>query len=200
MDCFESLTGIAAPLLRPNIDTDTIAPGVARQESSPTPYGDNLFHALRFVSGREENPDFILNKPGYREAKILLAGNNFGCGSSRESAVWSLKEFGISCVIAPSFAEIFYGNCFKNGVLPVVLSEDAISSLAEQAGNELTVDLTMLTLTTSIEAIEFTVPEFRRRQLLEGVNEIEFTLGLENSIKEFQEHDKTQRPWIYFNT
>ena len=205
---FISVTGAAAPLLRANIDTDALSPSRLEKQFGEKG-GDNLAAGLfanwRYEDDVKEIPDFILNRPGFREAKILLAGPNFGCGSSRESAVWALKAFGISCVIAPSFGEIFYNNCFKNGLLPVMLDFDAIKALAEEAapgapGALFTVDLETQRITApSGNPVAFSVPAFRRQGLLEGLDEIAVTMQRQNEIDAFMAQARAARPWAYPN-
>jgi len=206
---FVSVTGAAAPLLRANIDTDTISPARTEKEFGEKG-GSNLAQFL-FANWRyDENdnplPDFVLNRTSFKSAKILLTGPNFGCGSSRESAVWMLKAFGISCVIAPSFGEIFYNNCFKNGALPVILDEATIDGLAKEAepGEPeaiFTVDLESQTIATpSGKTVPFTIPAFRRQGLLEGLDEISLTLQRDAEISEFATRAKQSRPWAYPNS
>lgn len=206
-DKFSAVTGAAAPLLRPNIDTDTIAPAHSEKEfgeKGASTLSRNLFAGWRYSEKGEEILDFILNRPEFREAKILLAGHNFGCGSSRESAVWMLRQWGIRCVIAPSFGEIFYNNCFKNGMLPLLLPESTVRELAEEAEPGapralFTVDLTANSLTTpSGRVVEFELPNFLRQGLLEGLDEIKLTLRREGEISEFVAQARRARPWAYF--
>jgi 3-isopropylmalate/(R)-2-methylmalate dehydratase small subunit len=201
-DPFITVRGAAAPLLRANIDTDTISPGSRPAGRAPSLAGD-LFGGLRYDAAGNENPDFVLNRPEFREAKILLAGANFGCGSSRESAVWMLKAWGLSCIIAPSFGEIFHGNCFKNGVLPIVLDEPTIALLAREAepGDPdalFDVDLigTMI-WTPSGRTIAFELPKIRRDALLGGLDEIEQTLAYADAIERFEAAAANAAPWTY---
>jgi 3-isopropylmalate/(R)-2-methylmalate dehydratase small subunit len=204
MEKFVTRTAVAAPLLRDNIDTDVIIRierllGVSR----PSNLGPWCFEALRYNPDGSENPDFVLNQPNYRNAEIILAGHNFGCGSSREGAVWALKGRGVRCVIAPSFGEIFFGNCFQNGVLPVILDEAAIRQIADEvaidpAVNLVTVDLTRCqVITPSGLKFDFSIPPMRRDALLRGLDEIGMTLARESEITSFQAADHTSRPWIY---
>ncbi|MGQ0682536.1 3-isopropylmalate dehydratase small subunit [Bradyrhizobium sp.] len=204
MEKFERLTAVAAPLLRDNIDTDVIIRierllGVVPRND----LGHWCFEALRYLTHGSENPDFVLNQPGYRGAAILLAGKNFGCGSSREGAVWALLQVGIRCVIAPSFGEIFFGNCFQNGLLPVVLGEADIRALAAEVerrpkASQLTVDLTRSRVEApSGQRFEFSIAPMRREALLRGLDEIEMTLARSSDIADFQAADRRSRPWIY---
>jgi 3-isopropylmalate dehydrogenase len=202
MDKFIRVTGAAAPLMRINIDTEVVIPigrliGHKRGELGPY-----CFEAWRYAPDGGENPEFLLNQPRYREAKILLAGDNFGCGSSREHAVWSLADFGFRCIIAPSFGDIFYWNCFQNGVLPIRLPEDQVKELAaevEAAEQPLvTVDLETQAITApSGRKITFTTDPERRDALLEGLDEIGMTLKLDAQIRAHQRRDRESRPWIY---
>lgn len=211
-DRFTTITGAAAPLLRANIDTDTISPGSRRQtsgtkqefaEKGSSTLAQELFANWRYDEAGRELPDFVLNQPRFRSARILLAGENFGCGSSRESAVWMLKEWGIRCIIAPSFGEIFYNNCFANGVLPLILPAILIGELAEEAASGapsalFTVDLTANTLVTpSGRTIRFSLPGFRRRGLLEGLDEIAVTLQETARIDTFLHRLRDAYPWAY---
>jgi len=203
---FVSVIGAAAPLLRANIDTDALSPSRLEKQFGEKG-GDNLAAGLfanwRYEDDVKEIPDFILNMPGFREAKILLAGPNFGCGSSRESAVWALKAFGIECVIAPSFGEIFYNNCFKNGLLPVMLEFETTQALAEEATPGapealFTVDLeTQSIATPSGQKVAFAVPAFRRQGLLEGLDEIAVTMQRQDEIDAFMAQARAARAWAY---
>ena len=204
MEKFTIITGIAAPLMRRNIDTDAIIPGKELTKVAKSGYGEGLFGQWRYLDGkRMENPDFILNKPVYRNTIILLAGANFGCGSSREAAVWALTDFGIRCVIAPSFGSIFYHNCFKNSLLPVILPNNQVEELARQVeqsdGNGLvTVNLeSCKVISPNGQIIRFIVNKLQREMLLEGLDAIDATLRYEHKINVFQDGDKLKRPWIY---
>ncbi|MBI3371187.1 MAG: 3-isopropylmalate dehydratase small subunit [Betaproteobacteria bacterium] len=203
MKKFTVLKGIAAPLMVPNIDTDRIirierCAGIPRERQ-----GEYMLEMMRLDPDGSENPHFILNKPPFREAKILLAAENFGCGSSRENAVWALMGWGLRCIIAPSFGDIFFGNCFQNGMLPIRLSAATVERLAAaieaDAGNAvLTVDLErQRILTAQGEEITFEVEPLRRRMLLEGLDEIGLTLEHEAEIAAFQNRDRGVRPWLY---
>lgn len=204
MEKFTKITGIAAPLMRRNIDTDAIIPGKELIKVEKTGYGDGLFGQWRYIDGnRKENPDFMLNRPPYRDAVILLADANFGCGSSREAAVWALTGFGIRCVIAPSFAAIFFNNCFKNSLLPVILQDSQVHELARQVEESdgrglVTVDLEKCQVIGPEKQIyPFTVNDIYREMLLQGLDPIDATLRYESKIAAFQEKDKINRPWIY---
>jgi 3-isopropylmalate/(R)-2-methylmalate dehydratase small subunit len=202
MEKFTRLTGIAAPLMRPNIDTDVIIPiddcvSVPRAEQ-----GRCAFRAWRYLADGSDNPGFVLNRPPFCDAVILLAGINFGCGSSREPAVWALMGLGIRAIIAPSFGDIFYNNCFQNGVLPIMLPEDtarAIAAEVEAAPDEpMTVDLENCIITNARGLrISFSVDETRRCALLEGLDEIGMTLKREARIAAWQDSDRIRRPWVY---
>ena len=190
MQAFTQLTGLAVPLDRANVDTDMIIPKQFLKSIKRSGFGPNLFDELRYLdegqpdqdsSQRPINPDFVLNYPRYKGAKILLARDNFGCGSSREHAPWALLDFGISCVIAPSFADIFYNNCFKNGILPITLMDEQVDQLFEDTlakeGFELTVDLEAGVIRgSSAGDIEFNIDSFRRHCLLNGLDDIGLTL------------------------
>ena len=204
METFTTLTGVAAPLMRRNIDTDAIIPGKELSRVEKMGLGDGLFGQWRYRDGdREEDPDFVLNRPPYREAVILLAGANFGCGSSREGAVWALTGFGIHCVIAPSFAAIFYNSSFKNGLLPVVLKEGDVCEMAEQVEKDggskpVTVDLVACQVTGPYgKTYSFSVNAIYRKMLLEGLDPIDATLRYEEQIVGFQKGDRLIRPWVY---
>src|SRR6516164_6494594 len=180
MEPFKTLEGVAAPLNMINVDTDMIIPKQYLKTIHRTGLGKALFDELRYNTDGSEKPDFVLNKPAYRKAKILVAGANFGCGSSREHAPWALKDFGIRCVIAPSFADIFYGNCFKNGILPIRLGakrvHELLQFLTELPGAEITIDLREKTVTGPDGQVDrFEIPEFSRECLLNGLDEIELT-------------------------
>ena len=200
MDKFETVTGVAAPLNLINVDTDMIIPKQYLKTIQRTGLGRGLFDEMRFDEDGAERPDFVLNRPAYRDAEILVAGENFGCGSSREHAPWALLDFGIRCVIAPSFADIFYNNCFKNGILPVVLSPDDLEKLmddAERGANaRLTVDLESQTITgPDGGTIRFDIDPHRKHCLLNGLDDIGLTLEKAASIDAF-EGKLDERPWI----
>ncbi|MBU3260406.1 3-isopropylmalate dehydratase small subunit [Roseovarius sp. PS-C2] len=201
MEKFEKLTGIAAPLPLINVDTDMIIPKQFLKTIKRSGLGVNLFDEMRYDDDGNEIPDFVLNKPQYREAEILVAGDNFGCGSSREHAPWAIKDFGIRCVIAPSFADIFFNNCFKNGILPIALPQDQIDVLmkdAEKGSNaRMTVDLENQTITTSDgEVFPFEVDQFKKHCLLEGLDDIGLTMEKAPAIDAFEAKAGTERPWV----
>lgn len=198
MEKFTVLTGSAVPLLRRNIDTDTIIPIDKMIRGDRHSLGRFAFHAWRYLADGSENPDFVLNQPDYRDARILIAGENFGCGSSREGAVWAIKGLGIRCVIAPSFGGIFQANCFQNGVLPVVLPPDRVRELAAQATGRFTVDLEASVIRPpNGDAVPFQVDPARRHALLHGLDDIAMTLRHEAEIAAYQREDRERRPWIY---
>jgi 3-isopropylmalate/(R)-2-methylmalate dehydratase small subunit len=207
---FEKITGAAAPLLRDNIDAMTIAPrtpaekgGAQTQGGAETVVGSDLFAHLRRPGGEREDPDFVLNKPEFSKARFLIAGRNFGCGSAREHAVWALCAFGIRSVIAPSFGQLFYGNCFKNGFVPVELDDAEVARLARicapgAPSATLTLDLEKRELTAPDgRRIAFALPAFRYRQLLEGLDEIDMTLRLGDTIADFQQRAGKAMPWLH---
>ena len=200
MDRFTTLTGIAAPLPVANIDTDKIIPARFLKTIKRSGLGKHLFAGLRYENDAAEIPDFVLNKPPYRQAEILIAHENFGCGSSREHAPWALLDFGIRCVIAPSFADIFFNNCFKNGILPIALPKETCDALmrdAERGSNaRLVVDLAAQTIIRPDgEAIAFEVDPFRRHCLLNGLDDIGQTLEREAAISKF-EAGTMNAPWL----
>ena len=196
MDAFTVVRGPAAPLMLPDVNTDVISPGHTGKGSMAL----SAFAPIRYLPDGREDPSFVLNREPFLGAPILLAAQNFGCGSSRESAVWSLKAIGIRCVIATSFGDIFFGNCFQNGVLPIVLDETVVESLAEEAadGAPLEVDLRASVVRSPRGAsIPFTVDSLRRRQLLEGLDDLDAGLLRRDEIRAFQQTDRAVRPWIY---
>ncbi len=201
MDKFDKLTGIAAPLPLINVDTDMIIPKQFLKTIKREGLGKNLFDEMRFDDDGNEIPDFVLNKPAYREAEILISGENFGCGSSREHAPWAIKDFGIRCVIAPSFADIFYNNCFKNGILPIPLPQEQVDLLmkdAEKGQNaRMTVDLEKQEITTSEgEVITFEIDSFKKHCLLNGLDDIGLTLQKAAEIDAFEGTLSQSRPWV----
>ena len=202
MDKFNTLTGVAAPMPLVNIDTDMIIPKQFLKTIKRTGLGANLFDEMRFDREGNEVEDFVLNKPAYREAEILVAGDNFGCGSSREHAPWALLDYGIRCVISTSFADIFYNNCFKNGILPVVLPPEQIDLLmkdAEKGSNaRVSVDLVEQTITSSDgDVFKFDVDPFRKHCLLNGLDDIGLTFeNAAASIDSFEEKAAISRPWV----
>ena len=192
MDPFVTLSGVAAPIDRVNIDTDQIIPAIYLKRIERSGYGQFLFSSWRFNEDGTPNPDFVLNDPNYQNPRILVAGQNFGCGSSREHAPWALEDFGIRCVIAPSFADIFFNNCFQNGLLPVVLPEEDVrrilDKLKDKPGAELTVDLESQRVWDEDEEIAFSfdVDQFRKYCLLNGLDDIGLTLKNEDAIAAFE--------------
>jgi 3-isopropylmalate/(R)-2-methylmalate dehydratase small subunit len=201
MEKFTRVTGIAAPFPKPDIDTDAIIPAQYLRTAS-TALGKGLFGGWRYDEAGSEKPDFILNQAPYRGAKVVVAGPNFGCGSSREGAVWALADFGIRCVISSGFGDIFFENSFKNGLLPVILPEaqvkELLSFLETTNDPSLTVDLERCVIETPQgRAIPFTIPPARRAALLGGLDEIGETLQHESDIAAFQARDGAARPWIY---
>ncbi|MGM0833951.1 3-isopropylmalate dehydratase small subunit [Halomonas qinghailakensis] len=211
MKKFERLEGVVAPLDRANVDTDLIIPKQFLKSIKRTGFGVNLFDELRYLdegqpgqdcSQRPLNPDFVLNQPRYQGAEVLLARRNFGCGSSREHAPWALEDFGFKVVIAPSFADIFYNNAFKNGILLITLEEDVVDRLFTEVegseGYQLDVDLeNQRVITPGGEILEFEVDEFRKHCLLNGLDDIGITLQDEDAIRAFEEKHRQQRPWLF---
>ena len=200
MDKFTTLSGVAAPLPIVNVDTDMIIPKDYLKTIKRTGLGTGLFAEMRYNEDGSENPDFILNKPAYRNAKILVAGDNFGCGSSREHAPWALLDFGIRCVISTSFADIFYNNCFKNGILPIVVSQEDLDKLmddAERGSNA--------TLTVDLEAqeihgpdggvVRFEIDAFKKHCLLNGLDDIGLTMAKAAKIDSYESKLAENRPW-----
>lgn len=201
MDKFETLTGIAAPMPLVNIDTDMIIPKQFLKTIKRSGLGVNLFDEMRFDRQGNEIPDFVLNKPQYRETEILVAGENFGCGSSREHAPWAIKDFGIRCVIAPSYADIFYNNCFKNGILPIALPQEQVDVLmkdAEKGSNaRMTVDLEAQTVTSSDgDVFSFEVDSFKKHCLMNGLDDIGLTMEKAPAIDTFEAKASAERPWV----
>lgn len=201
MDKFETLTGVAAPLPLINVDTDMIIPKQFLKTIKRSGLGVNLFDELRYERDGSENPDFVLNKEAYRKAEILVAGDNFGCGSSREHAPWAIKDFGIRCVIAPSFADIFFNNCFKNGILPIALPQEQVDLLmaeAEKGSNaRITVDLEAQEISTSEgEVIAFDIDPFKKHCLLNGLDDIGLTMEKSAAIDTFEAKLGADRPWM----
>ena len=201
MEKFEKLTAIAAPMPLINIDTDMIIPKQFLKTIKRSGLGVNLFDEMRYDDNGDEIPDFVLNKPAYRSSEIIVAGDNFGCGSSREHAPWAIKDFGIRCVIAPAFADIFYNNCFKNGILPITLPQDQVDVLmkdAEKGANaRMEVDLVAQQITTSDdEVFSFEVDEFKKRCLLEGLDDIGQTFQKVAAIDSFEAKASDARPWV----
>ncbi len=201
MDKFTTLTGIAAPMPLVNIDTDMIIPKQFLKTIHRSGLGKNLFDEMRFNADGTEVADFILNQPAYRESQIIVAGDNFGCGSSREHAPWALLDYGIRCVISTSFADIFYNNCFKNGILPIVMPQEVVDVLMEDARKganaRMTVDLENLTVTTSDgQSFAFELDPFRRHCLLNGLDDIGLTMEKSTAIDTFETQMAQSRPWV----
>ncbi|MDV4169023.1 3-isopropylmalate dehydratase small subunit [Rhodovulum sp. FJ3] len=201
MEKFETVTGIAAPMPLVNIDTDMIIPKIFLKTIKRSGLGVNLFDEMRYDRQGNEIPDFVLNKPQYREASILVAGDNFGCGSSREHAPWALADFGIKVIISTSFADIFYNNSFKNGMLPIVLPQEQVDALmkdAEKGANaRMTVDLENQIITSSDgEEFPFEVDAFKKHCLLNGLDDIGLTMEKESSITTFEGAAAQARPWV----
>ncbi|HSG93956.1 MAG TPA: 3-isopropylmalate dehydratase small subunit [Afifellaceae bacterium] len=201
MDKFTTLTAVAAPMPIVNVDTDMIIPKQYLKTIKRTGLGSALFSEMRYKDDGSENPDFVLNKPAYRNAKIIVAGDNFGCGSSREHAPWALKDFGVTCVISTSFADIFYNNCFKNGILPAIVSAEDLEKLmddAERGANA--------TLSIDLEAqeirgpdggvVSFEVDAFKKHCLLNGLDDIGLTMEKAEKIDTFEAVMNEQRPWV----
>ncbi|MGI9461888.1 MAG: 3-isopropylmalate dehydratase small subunit [Alphaproteobacteria bacterium] len=201
MDKFTKLHGIAAALPLINVDTDMIIPKQFLKTIKRTGLGKNLFDEMRYDDNGNEKPDFVLNKPAYRKAAILIAGDNFGCGSSREHAVWAISDFGIKAIIAESFADIFFNNASKNGILLITLTKDKVEALmkkAERGQNAtMTIDLENQTITDPDgENITFDIENFKKHCLLNGLDDIGLTSQHEKAIADFETHDKKNRPWL----
>ena len=213
MQAFTTHKGLVAPLDRANVDTDAIIPKQFLKSIKRTGFGPNLFDEWRYLdqgepgqdcSRRPINPDFVLNQPRYKGASILLARRNFGCGSSREHAPWALQDFGFRAVIAPSFADIFYNNCFKNGLLPLVLTEEQVEGLFKaveaKEGFELSIDLPAQTVSTPDgELFHFEVDQARKHCLIEGLDEIGLTLQHAGDIRAYEQRRQAQAPWLFPN-
>ena len=211
MQKFEELTGLVAPLDRANVDTDAIIPKQYLKSIKRTGFGPTLFDDWRYLdpgepgmdhSKRRINPDFVLNQPRYQGAQVLLARDNFGCGSSREHAPWALVDYGFRAIIAPSYADIFYNNSFKNGLLPIILARDIVDSLFQECeakpGYSLTVDLVAQTVTTPAgEKHKFEIDAFRRHCLLNGLDDIGLTLQHVAEIKTYEEQRRKEAPWLF---
>lgn len=208
---FDVLTAVAAPLIRANVDTDAIIPKQFLKSIHRSGFGPYLFDEWRYedhgepemdCTHRPRRPEFVLNQPRYQGASVLLARNNFGCGSSREHAVWALTDFGIRCVIAPGFADIFYSNCFKNGLLPVTLAEASVDRLfqavAATPGYTLTIDLPAQTVTTpSGESMGFAIDAFRKQCLVQGLDDIGLTLQDADAIQAYEARHRQEAPWLF---
>ena len=202
MQKFTKLTGVAAPMDAINIDTDQIIPKLHLRTIKRTGLGKVVFDELRFNQDGSEKPEFILNQEPYRNAEILVAGDNFGCGSSREHAPWALLDFGIRCIVSTSFADIFYNNCFKNGILPVTVSADELQALMADASDRenpvLTVDLETREITRPNGAVvRFEIDGFRRECLLDGLDDIGLTMQKVGMIDAFEKAQRERQPWLY---
>jgi 3-isopropylmalate/(R)-2-methylmalate dehydratase small subunit len=200
MEKFTTLTGIAAYLPMINVDTDMIIPKQYLKTIKRTGLGSGLFAELRYDEAGKPKPDFVLHKPPYDTAKILIAGDNFGCGSSREHAPWALLDFGFRCIVAPNFADIFYNNCFKNGILPITLPQSQIDKLIDDASRGANATLTVDLEHQEIRgpdggAIKFDIDPFLKRCLIEGLDDIALTLEKREHIDRFEESSRLQRPW-----
>ena len=201
MDKFTRLTGVAAPMPQINVDTDMIIPKQFLKTIHRSGLGKNLFDEMRYDADGNEVPDFVLNRPAYRNAQILVAGENFGCGSSREHAPWALLDFGIRCVIAPSFADIFYSNCFKNGILPIALPQEEVDKLMDDAGRGanavVSVDLEAQVITgPDGGSIAFGVDPFRKHCLLNGLDDIGLTMEKAPAIDAYEARLSNATPWL----
>ena len=202
MDKFTSLTGVAAPLPMINVDTDKIIPKQHLKTIKRSGLGKALFDEMRYRQDGSENPDFVLNKPAYRNAKIIVAGDNFGCGSSREHAPWALLDFGVRCVIATDFADIFYNNCFKNGILPITLPQADVDKLmddAERGANAIvSIDLEKQEIRgPDGGCIKFDIDPFRKRCLLQGLDDVGLTMEKAPAIDAFEEKNRLNQPWLW---
>jgi len=200
MQKFTTLTGIAAYLPMINVDTDMIIPKQYLKTIKRTGLGKGLFAELRYDEAGKPHADFVLHKPPYDQAKILITGENFGCGSSREHAPWALLDFGISCIIAPSFADIFYNNCFKNGILPIALPQEEIDKLIDDAARGANATISIDLANQEIRGpdggvIRFDIDPFRKRCLMEGLDDIGLTLEKGDAIEAFEGKARTERPW-----
>ena len=202
MQKFDVLTGVAAPLPILNIDTDMIIPKQYLKTIKRTGLGKGLFSEMRYREDGSENPDFVLNKDAWRKAEILVAGDNFGCGSSREHAPWALLDFGIRCVISTSFADIFYNNCFKNGILPIVVSPDDLKKLMDDAERGANATLTVDLVNQVIKGpdggeVRFEIDAFKKHCMLNGLDEIGLTLVHADEIRAFESKRKAEFPWMF---
>ena len=199
MEKFKNITAVAAPLPEVNVDTDKIIPKQYLKTIERTGLGKGLFSELSYNDDGTENKDFVLNKSQYRNAKILVAGDNFGCGSSREHAPWALLDYGIKVVISTSFADIFYNNCFKNGILPITISEDQIKEISEYSKRkeEISVNLPEQTINFGNKEIKFEIDQFKKKCLLEGLDDIALSLEKSEKIISYENKIKTSKPWIF---
>ena len=210
MEAFKTHRGLVIPFNRANIDTDVMLPKQYLKSIKKTGYGDWLFDGLRYLdegdintdtSTRTINPDFVLNVPRYKGGSILVAGDNFGCGSSREHAPWAIRDFGIKVVIAPSFADIFYNNCFKNGILPIVLDEKNIQELAEYSKREVDIEIKIETqeILYGNKTVKFNLDSFKKKCLMEGTDDIALSLEKSTSIQNYENKIKDNKPWLTNN-
>ena len=202
MQKFTTLTGVAAPMPMPNIDTDKIIPAEHLKTIKRTGLGKVLFERMRYTDDGKERPDFVLNKPAYRNAKIIVAGENFGCGSSREHAPWALLDFGITCVISTSFADIFYNNSFKNGILPIKLPKEDVDKLLDDASRGANAVITIDLEKQEIRGpdggcIKFDIDPFRKHCLLNGLDDVGLTMQKKPKIDGFEAQQKSAQPWLY---
>ncbi len=206
MEPFITYTGLVVPLDRTNVNTDEITPARFLKTIKRTGFAAALFANWRFLNdGTTPNPDFVFNQPRYQGASILLAGDNFGCGSSREHAPWSIREYGIRCLIAPSFADIFYNNCFNNSILPITLAEATVQELMAETeaheGYQLSIDLAAQTVTTpSGRVLHFDIDVFRKESLLKGLDNVGWTLSHGDEIAAYEERRKREAPWLFTTT
>lgn len=201
MEKFTQLTGVAAPLEMINVDTDMIIPKQFLKTIKRTGLGSALFHEMRYDENGNERPDFVLNRPAYRKAQILVTGANFGCGSSREHAPWALLDFGIRCVISPSFADIFYNNCFKNGILPIALPQAEVDKVMDDARRGANATLTINLEAQEIRGpdggvIRFDIDPYRKHCLINGLDDIGLTLEKAPAIESFEKKRAAERPWV----
>jgi 3-isopropylmalate/(R)-2-methylmalate dehydratase small subunit len=202
MQQFTKLTSIAAALPVLNVDTDMIIPKQFLTTIKRTGLGKNLFHEMRYNLDGTVINSFVLNQQAFSCAQILVSRDNFGCGSSREHAPWALLDFGIRCIIAPSFADIFFNNCFKNGILPIILPKEDVEQLlqyAQHTNNSFTVDLSLQQIVTNNKTYHFAIDAFRKKCLIEGLDDIGLTLQQEHLISSFEQNDRIQKPWLYNN-
>ncbi len=200
MKKFTKISGRAAALPLINVDTDMIIPKQFLKTIKRTGLGVNLFDEMRYDDSGQEIEDFVLNKPAFRDAQILISEDNFGCGSSREHAPWALVDFGIQCIIAPSFADIFFNNCFKNGILPIVLSKEEVNKLSkysEDEDNNIIIDLEEQKIFADNKAYDFNVDPFRKHCLLNGLDDIGLTMEKSEKIDQFETQNKSLTPWLY---
>ena len=201
MQAFKTLTGVAAPLDIMNVDTDMIIPKQYLKTIKRTGLGTGLFSEMRYKEDGSDNPDFVLNKPAYRKAEILVAGDNFGCGSSREHAPWALLDFGIRCVISTSFADIFYNNCFKNGILPITVSQENLDKLMDDARRGANATMTIDLPAQEIRGpdggvVKFDIDGFRKHCLLNGLDDIGLTMQKGGDVEGYESRQKASQPWL----